>query len=404
MIFPFESLVGSLHQVGLVVGVMIGFGFGFVLERAGFGRSTKLAAQFYLYDMTVFKVMFGAIVTAMLGLVLGNGLGLLDLASLSAGAVSSTFVWPMLIGGFVLGMGFIISGYCPGTSLVATASGNVDGLFTVLGVVLGSLIFGEVYPAIEGFFLSGNQGQLFLYQWLGVPPVVLAGIVTVVAIAAFFGAEKVEKIMTARIAVAREVVDEELRSAPVPRRYAFGFFGGTLAVALVTLFLPVSAPARERPTDHAQVDVTSLAHQILDTPWSLRILDVRDRKDCLAERVPGAECVPVADLDKLGLGFAAGQRTLVVVGDAALGEVPQEALAYPGKVRLLRGGHGAWHDFALSDPTPPDATASAEVRDAFTFRSAVHAVMTGARAAAPPPAAPVEGLVPKKKKKEGGCG
>ena len=65
MIFPFESLMDMYREFGLVGAVVIGFFFGFVLERAGFGRATTLAAQFYLTDMTVFKVMFSAIVTAM---------------------------------------------------------------------------------------------------------------------------------------------------------------------------------------------------------------------------------------------------------------------------------------------------------------------------------------------------
>ena len=73
MMFPIESLSVEHREVGLVVGTLIGFGFGFTLERAGLGRAQKLAAQFYGTDLTVLKVMFGAIVTAMLGLVVLSG-------------------------------------------------------------------------------------------------------------------------------------------------------------------------------------------------------------------------------------------------------------------------------------------------------------------------------------------
>ena len=110
MIFPFESLAAGSRELGLVMGVIIGMGFGFVLERAGFGRATKLAAQFYLRDMTVFKVMFTAIVTAMLGLVGASAFGLADLRAISESIASWTYIWPMLIGGVLLGAGFIISG------------------------------------------------------------------------------------------------------------------------------------------------------------------------------------------------------------------------------------------------------------------------------------------------------
>src|SRR5512141_3141072 len=171
MIFPFESLTTASRELGLVVAVLIGVGFGFVLERAGFGRATKLAAQFYLTDMTVFKVMFTAIVTAMLGLTACAGFGLVDLRGVSELIASWTYVWPMLVGGIVLGIGFIVSGYCPGTSLVSSASGNVDGMFAFAGVVVGTVIYSELQeiPAVLRFHNSSEKGAWFLYDLVKVP-------------------------------------------------------------------------------------------------------------------------------------------------------------------------------------------------------------------------------------------
>src|SRR5512134_3426669 len=94
-----------------VVTLVIGFFFGFVLERAGFGNARNLAAQFYLHDMRVLKVMFTAIVTAMLLIFLASAVGLVDFARVW---VPPTYFWPGVLGGFVLGVGFIIGGYCPG--------------------------------------------------------------------------------------------------------------------------------------------------------------------------------------------------------------------------------------------------------------------------------------------------
>ena len=133
MIFP----ILPAHELGLVFAVVSGFGFGFVLERAGFGRAQKLVGQFYGYDMSVFKVMFSAVVTAMLVVVLASVLGLTDFKLIADHATSSTLLLPMFAGGMLLGMGFIMSGYCPGTSYVAMASGKIDGLFTVLGTIIG---------------------------------------------------------------------------------------------------------------------------------------------------------------------------------------------------------------------------------------------------------------------------
>ena len=95
-------------EVSLLVAFVIGLGFGFFLERAGFGGARKLAAQFYLTDLTVFKVMFTAIVTAMLGVFYLGWAGLLDLSLVY---ISPTYLWPQAIGGLVLGFGFVIGGY-----------------------------------------------------------------------------------------------------------------------------------------------------------------------------------------------------------------------------------------------------------------------------------------------------
>lgn len=131
MIFPFESLAGSQRELGLVVAVLIGFGFGFVLERAGFGRANKLVAQFYGNDMAVLKVMFGAVVTAMIGMVVLDGFGLVDMRAVANTATSATFIWPAIAGGFLVGAGFVISGSareppssrrCPGRSTASPSS------------------------------------------------------------------------------------------------------------------------------------------------------------------------------------------------------------------------------------------------------------------------------------------
>lgn len=96
------------HAGAIAVYLAIGFGFGFALEKAGFGNSCKLAAQFYLHDMTVLKVMFTAIVVAMVLIFAGSALALVDFHRIY---VNETYLWPGLLGGLMLGMGFIIGGY-----------------------------------------------------------------------------------------------------------------------------------------------------------------------------------------------------------------------------------------------------------------------------------------------------
>jgi uncharacterized protein len=196
MTFPIDSLSDEHRTLGLGVAVVVGIAFGFVLERSGFGRAQKLVGQFYGYDMTVFKVMFTAIVTAALGATALGAVGVLDLRAVSFNY--PTYLAPMIVGGLMLGVGFVISGYCPGTSLVATASGKLDGLATVAGVVVGGLAYAELLPYLGNFNESGKKGPFFLYDLLHLSPLLLAVVVAVLAFAAFKGAEKIERIVNTR--------------------------------------------------------------------------------------------------------------------------------------------------------------------------------------------------------------
>ena len=170
--------------------VLIGTGMGFFLERAGFGNATKLTGQFYLHDMAVFKVMFTAIITAMTGIFLLSSAGFLDLGQV---AMIGTFVWPQVIGGLILGAGFVIGGYCPGTSVVAFATGKLDGMFSAAGIIAGMFIFGEMYPSVQGFMDSSPLGKQTLYGYFNIPYGVVVLLVIAIAAGGFWGATIIEK-------------------------------------------------------------------------------------------------------------------------------------------------------------------------------------------------------------------
>lgn len=194
MIFPTDALAQeALTPLSLAGGLAIGVAFGFVLERSGFGRAQILVAQFYATDMRVYRTMFTAVVTAAIGTSLLAALGLLDLKAVTVNY--PTFLWPMITGGLLVGAGFVISGYCPGTSVVAAASGKLDGAVTVLGAILGGLIYAELQPALGGFHESGKLGRVLLYDLLHLPPLVLALLVAVVAVLTFKGAAKIEALV-----------------------------------------------------------------------------------------------------------------------------------------------------------------------------------------------------------------
>jgi len=172
------------------VAVLIGIAFGWTLERAGLGSAPKLAGQFYLTDLTVFKVMFSAIVTAMLGAFWLSRLGILDLSQVY---IPETFLGPQLGGGLLFGVGFVVAGLCPGTSCVAAATGRGDGAMVMMGMFSGVLVTGLAFAPLRHFYESTSRGSLTLPELLRIPyGVVVCGIVAM-ALIAFQFAERLEK-------------------------------------------------------------------------------------------------------------------------------------------------------------------------------------------------------------------
>lgn len=191
MIAPFYKFGMFGDETSLVVAFVIGIGFGFFLERAGFGSARKLVAQFYLTDLAVFKVMFTAIVTAMLGVTYLAWMGVLDLSLVY---LVPTFVLPQIVGGLVLGVGFVVGGYCPGTSVVGLATGKIDALFYGLGILTGTLVFTELYQWIaNAFYVATPLGQTTIPRFFNVPYGLVVFAVVLLALAGFYGASMVEQ-------------------------------------------------------------------------------------------------------------------------------------------------------------------------------------------------------------------
>jgi uncharacterized membrane protein YedE/YeeE len=390
MTFPIQALAEQ-RELSMVLGVFAGFGFGFVLERAGFGNSLKLAAQFYGTEMRMLKVMFTAIVTAILGTVLLSGLGLLDLRGLADSAASATFLWPMIAGGFIIGVGIILSGYCPGTSIVGMASGKIDAVYAFVGVMLGQLVWAELEPLpfVSRLHDSGSMGHYYLYDLLRVPPAVVAAAVVVMALGAFLAGEKIERLVTGAAASARSG----------PRRYVFAGIGAFGLVALATVALPTGSQARTR--EPAAIGQLDLARRVFDQPWKVRLVDLRPLEACAAKRIPGSECVPAEKLGTLGLADAEPSRDLVLVAAGDLPELPPAAAAYPGRVYALQGGWKGWEAFALAAPEPPAPGAPAPEIEQYRLRAGIRTAMTSMKAAPPPPVPVAAPAGPRKA--GGGC-
>ncbi len=261
--FGFVGDTGSLFAA-----VGIGVAFGWALERAGMGSARKLAGQFYLTDLTVFKVMFSAIVTAMLGAFWLGRLGVLDLSRVY---VPETFLAPQFVGGLVFGAGFVIGGLCPGTACASAATGRIDGLLLAVGMFLGVLGTGLAFTPLQPFYESTARGTFTLPSLLHLPyGVVVAGVVAM-ALAGFVGAEAIERRTAARGArtpsasmpsasmpSASESTRKHAAHSPVltPRRLASS--AAVLGVLAAFAGSPYTATADRAPPGAPATDVPSL--------------------------------------------------------------------------------------------------------------------------------------------------
>jgi len=169
---------------------LIGIGFGFVLESSGFSSSRKLAGVFYGYDTTVIKVFFTAGITAMLVLLFFSLFGWVDLSLVY---VNPTYLQSNIAGGVIMGVGFIMGGFCPGTSVCGAAIGKIDAMVFVGGLFVGIFIFGEAYPLYEHFYKAGFMGNIKLNEAIGMSQGFLAFLFVVMALAMFWVGEWAEK-------------------------------------------------------------------------------------------------------------------------------------------------------------------------------------------------------------------
>jgi rhodanese-related sulfurtransferase len=344
-----STLAGTVRYA-LLFGA-IGFGFGAVLEMGGFGDTRKLAGQFYLRDMTVLKTMFTAILVAAVLVFGATAFGLLDLSRVW---VNPTYLWPGIAGGLIMGVGFVVGGFCPGTSLVAAATFKIDGMMFVLGTLFGVWAFGETVSSFEPFFLSSYMGRFTLPEWLGLPVGVTLLLVVAMAVAAFWVAEKLER----RFAPRQPGADGQ-----APARGGRARLAGAVALAVAALVVAVrgqptpdqkwaraSAPVRklveERALFASPPEVVALRK---DTTVLVELLDVRDEHDFNLFHVGGAQRVDPATLEQ-GPGLrrlldrpASTVSFLVGNGEAAaLSSWKRLKALGVGNLYVVEGGVNRW--------------------------------------------------------------
>jgi hypothetical protein len=178
------------ENTNLFLAFIIGIGFGFVLESSGFSSSRKLAGVFYGYDTVVLKVFFTGAITAMIGLLFFSLFGWIDLNLVY---VNPTYLTSAIVGGVIMGAGFIIGGFCPGTSFCGASIGKIDGMVFIIGLFLGVLIFALGYNLWDGMYMAKFLGSPKISESLGLTDGFFALLLILMALAMFWAAEWAEK-------------------------------------------------------------------------------------------------------------------------------------------------------------------------------------------------------------------
>jgi uncharacterized membrane protein YedE/YeeE len=165
-----------------VIAILIGMAFGYILEASGFSSSRKLAGVFYGYDFVVLKVFFTSAVVSVIGLYYLDYLNFLDISQLY---VQPTYLWAAIIGGMIMGVGFLAGGFCPGTSFCGAAIGKIDAIVFIIGLTIGIFVFAEAFTFLEPLFNSSNLGHITMVDILDISPYWFILIFTIIAIGSF---------------------------------------------------------------------------------------------------------------------------------------------------------------------------------------------------------------------------
>lgn len=281
-------------DASLVLAILSGFGFGFFLEQAGFSSTKKLVGLFYGYDFTVLRVFFTAGVTAMIGILLLNNFGLVDLSLLY---VNPTFLWSALVGGVIMGLGFILGGYCPGTSICAASIGRLDAMIFVGGAFIGILLFMEGYPMLESLYLAANMGSPTFSDILGISPLLFGFLLLLVALGAFYGVTIIEKkINNKPIEFSEQTKKRTVAIASIP-----------VVLFLLIIIKPSAAEqiqakinSKEYQDQHSQkqMNIDKFAFELINNHHKINLIDLRDKEAFKKYHLPLAVNIPYDEVQQ----------------------------------------------------------------------------------------------------------
>ncbi|MCW8849033.1 MAG: YeeE/YedE thiosulfate transporter family protein [Melioribacteraceae bacterium] len=326
------------NDLNFIIALVIGILFGAILEQAGFSTSKKLVGLFYGYDFTVLRVFFTAGVVAMFGTIMLDHWGYLDISLIY---INPTFVGAAIAGGLIMGLGFVIGGFCPGTSVCAAAIGKVDAMYFILGSAIGILLFAEGYPLWEDFYKSYNYGAIRIFDTLGMSQSVFAFLLTSIALFAFWGTSIIENRINS-------ISKPAFRFTP----YYLGLAGVGIFIAVSAFFFPPKKAGLLEQVENQEfvssyelqtIDEDEFAYRIMEKDKKLQIFDFRPYKEYENMSLPNSISFSVYNLFEKEPNRLLGlrNRTNVFVANDEIIErkiaIIAKELGY-SNIEILKGG------------------------------------------------------------------
>jgi rhodanese-related sulfurtransferase len=362
------------NELNLIAALIIGIFFGVILEQAGFSTSKKLVGLFYGYDFTVLRVFFTAGIVAMIGVIAMEHFGLLDI---NLTYINPTFFWSAIIGGLIMGLGFVVGGFCPGTSICAAAIGKVDAMIFVAGSFIGVLIFVEGYPLWEELYKSNNWGNTRIFDALGIQQTVFAFILTAFSLFAFWMVS---------------IIENKVNGIKKP---VFRFTPYYVTIGAIGFILSLSAFILTERKDSLQnlvsnkefvnnydietMSVDEFAYRIMKDDKKLQIIDFRPIKEYEKQSLPGSTLFTFDNLfekEPSKILRIRGKTNLFVAND----EHTERQLAIIAErldfsnITILVGGLNRFNNEILNFDKNRIATTKQEV-DTYRFRTKASSII-----------------------------
>ena len=281
-------------EINYIIALILGFFFGYILEAAGFSSSRKLAGLFYGYDFVVLRVFFTAGVTAMIGVALFGYWGLLDLDAIY---INPTFLWSAIVGGLIMGVGFIVGGYCPGTSVAGAAIGKIDGMVFMGGIFLGVFTFTEGYPIFKGLYNGYAWGDVRINELLNMTQGKFIFLMILAALIAFYATTKIEARVTKNkipFLTNRKINRRLIATGAI--YFIIGVFMFFIPSRKDSLYEKINDTGFVNSMNLDTMSSQELAFRLLERDNTIQVIDVRNKEEYNKFSLPGAINIPLDEI------------------------------------------------------------------------------------------------------------